>query len=42
MRLARLTGLERGKLATEYASLCEENHGPQAILGDEKLFFDVL
>ena len=42
MRLARLTGLEREKLATEYAELCEEIARLQAILGDEKLLFDVI
>jgi DNA gyrase subunit A len=42
MRLARLTGLEREKLATEYAELCDEIARLQAILADEKLLFDVI
>ncbi|HEX6272321.1 MAG TPA: DNA topoisomerase (ATP-hydrolyzing), partial [Polyangiaceae bacterium] len=42
MRLARLTGLEREKLATEYAELCEEIARLQTILGDEKVLFDVI
>src|SRR5688572_13499121 len=42
MRLARLTGLEREKLAGEYAELCEEIARLQAILADEKLLFDVI
>jgi DNA gyrase subunit A len=42
MRLARLTGLEREKLAGEYAELCEEIGHLQAILADEKLLFDLI
>jgi DNA gyrase subunit A len=42
MRLARLTGLEREKLAAEYADLCNEITRLQAILADEKLLFDVI
>jgi DNA gyrase subunit A len=42
MRLARLTGLEREKLAGEYADLCNEIARLQAILADEKLLFDVI
>ncbi|HVR21505.1 MAG TPA: DNA gyrase subunit A [Polyangiaceae bacterium] len=42
MRLARLTGLEREKLASEYAELCDTISGLQAILGNEKLLFDVI
>jgi DNA gyrase subunit A len=42
MRLARLTGLEREKLAGEYAELCDEIGHLQAILADEKLLFDVI
>jgi DNA gyrase subunit A len=42
MRLARLTGLEREKLASEYAELCNEIGRLQAILADEKLLFDVI
>jgi DNA gyrase subunit A len=42
MRLARLTGLEREKLAAEYAELCNEITRLQAILADEKLLFDVI
>jgi DNA gyrase subunit A len=42
MRLARLTGLEREKLAGEYAELCEEITRLQAILSNETLLFDVI
>ncbi|HEX6274469.1 MAG TPA: DNA gyrase C-terminal beta-propeller domain-containing protein, partial [Polyangiaceae bacterium] len=42
MRLARLTGLEREKLASDYAELCEEIARLQAILADETLLFDVI
>jgi DNA gyrase subunit A len=42
MRLARLTGLEREKLASEYADLCNEIARLQAILADETLLFDVI
>jgi DNA gyrase subunit A len=42
MRLARLTGLEREKLASEYADLCNEITRLQAILADERLLFDVI
>ncbi len=42
MRLARLTGLEADKLATEYAELCSEIARLRAILADEKLLFDVI
>ena len=37
MRLARLTGLEQEKLATEYGELCDEIARLRAILADEKL-----
>ena len=42
MRLARLTGLERGKLETEHAQLLERIAGYEAILGDERLLLDVI
>jgi DNA gyrase subunit A len=42
MRLARLTGLERGKLATEYADLCNEISRLQAILANENLLLDLI
>jgi DNA gyrase subunit A len=42
MRLARLTGLEREKLAAEYAELCDEIKRLQAILADEQLLLDLI
>jgi DNA gyrase subunit A len=42
MRLARLTGLEREKLAVEYGELCDEIARLQAILSDEKLLLDLI
>jgi len=42
MRLARLTGLEREKLAVEYGELCDEIARLQAILSDETLLLDLI
>ncbi len=42
MRLARLTGLEREKLAAEYGELCDEITRLRAILADEKLLFELI
>ncbi|NUP10372.1 MAG: DNA gyrase subunit A [Polyangiaceae bacterium] len=42
MRLARLTGLERDKLAAEYAALRTEIDRLRAILGDPKLLMNVI
>jgi DNA gyrase subunit A len=42
MRLSRLTGLEREKLATDYGRLCDEIARLSAILGDMKLLMDVV
>jgi len=42
MRLARLTGLERDKLAAEYAALMKEIDGLRAILGDQDLLMSVI
>lgn len=42
MRLARLTGLEREKLAGEYGVLCETIARLQAILASETLLFEVI
>jgi DNA gyrase subunit A len=42
MRLARLTGLEREKLAGEYGDLCSEIVRLQAILADETLLLDLI
>ncbi len=42
MRLQRLTGLEQEKLATEYASLCDEIAHLKAILADEKILMDLI
>ena len=42
MRLSRLTGLEREKLATEYGVLCETIVGLEAILGSESLLMEVI
>ncbi len=42
MRLARLTGLEREKLAAEYAELCELIAYLEAILASEKRLLEVI
>jgi len=42
MQLQRLTGLEIEKLAKEYAELCEEIKGYEAILGDEKILLGLI
>ena len=42
MRLARLTGLEREKLATEYGELCNLIDQLTAILNDETLLMNVI
>ena len=42
MRLSRLTGLEREKLAAEYGELCRQIDSLVAILNDEALLFDVI
>ncbi|RLB61989.1 MAG: DNA gyrase subunit A, partial [Deltaproteobacteria bacterium] len=42
MRLARLTGLEREKLAREYGDLTKEIDGLTAVLSDEDLLMDVI
>jgi len=42
MQLQRLTGLEIEKLAKEYADLCEEIKGYEAILGDEKILLGLI
>ena len=42
MRLARLTGLEREKLAAEYGELCDEIARLQAILADEQLLLALI
>ncbi len=42
MRLARLTGLEREKLAAEYRELCETIDRLTAILQDDKLLMTVI
>ncbi|MCS6857785.1 MAG: DNA gyrase subunit A [Sandaracinaceae bacterium] len=42
MRLAKLTGLEREKLAKEYAELSERIARLEAILGDEKVLLEVI
>ena len=42
MRLSRLTGLEQDKLAKEYGELAEEIAKLRAILGDEKLLFNII
>jgi DNA gyrase subunit A len=42
MRLARLTGLEREKLATEYGSLCGETARLSAILSDDALLMQMI
>jgi DNA gyrase subunit A len=42
MRLARLTGLEREKLAAEYGELCDLIAHLEAILGSEAMLLDVI
>ena len=42
MRLSRLTGLEREKLATEYGSLCDQISRLEAILGSDRLLNEVI
>ena len=42
MQLQRLTGLEIEKLARDYAALCEEIQGYEAILNEERLLLDVI
>lgn len=42
MRLSRLTGLEREKLAGEYGKLCEIIAGLRAILADDDLLMQVI
>jgi len=42
MRLSRLTGLEREKLATEYGSLCDLIKELEAILGSRELLDEVI
>jgi len=42
MRLARLTGLEREKLATEYGALSDTIAWLKSVLGDETVLFDVI
>jgi len=42
MRLSRLTGLEREKLATEYGELCTEIARLQGILSDEGQLLDLI
>ena len=42
MQLQRLTGLEVEKLASEFAALCEEIAGYEAILADEMLVLDII
>jgi DNA gyrase subunit A len=42
MRLARLTGLEREKLAAEYAELCNEIRRLQGILASETVLFGLI
>ena len=42
MRLSRLTGLEREKLATEYGSLCDSIGELEAILASKKLLDEVI
>jgi DNA gyrase subunit A len=42
MQLQRLTGLEVEKLAKEYAELCEQIEGYEAILSDINLLLDII
>ena len=42
MRLARLTGLEREKLATEYGEVCDEIARLRGILADEKVLMGLI
>jgi len=42
MQLQRLTGLEIEKLARDYAQLCQEIEGYEAVLRDESLLLDII
>jgi DNA gyrase subunit A len=42
MQLQRLTGLEMQKLAKEYAGLCEQIEGYEAILASEEVLLDII
>jgi len=42
MQLQRLTGLEMEKLAKEYADLCEQIEGYEAILANETVLLDII
>ena len=42
MQLQRLTGLEMKKLAKEYADLCEQIEGYEAILASEQVLLDII
>ncbi|MHC4362231.1 MAG: DNA gyrase subunit A, partial [Planctomycetota bacterium] len=42
MQLQRLTGLEMKKLAKEYADLCEQIEGYEAILANEEILLDII
>ncbi|MHC4574040.1 MAG: DNA gyrase subunit A [Planctomycetota bacterium] len=42
MQLQRLTGLEMKKLAKEYADLCEQIEGYEAILANEEVLLDII
>jgi DNA gyrase subunit A len=42
MQLQRLTGLEMEKLAKEYADLCEQIEGYEAILANESVLLDII
>jgi DNA gyrase subunit A len=42
MQLQRLTGLEMKKVAKEYANLCEQIEGYEAILANEEVLLDII
>ncbi|MHC4619525.1 MAG: DNA gyrase subunit A [Planctomycetota bacterium] len=42
MQLQRLTGLEMKKLAKEYADICEQIEGYEAILANEEVLLDII
>jgi DNA gyrase subunit A len=42
MQLQRLTGLEMQKLAKDYAELCEQIEGYEAILANEQILLDII
>jgi DNA gyrase subunit A len=42
MQLQRLTGLEMQKLAKDYAELCEQIEGYEAILANEQVLLDII